>query len=110
MLADAFVSDIECPQRQDRDFNRAPNQVKQFIAGNDGLLRGEPVDFRNAAVLLVGTHETVDALGLCEYLLDDLLPGFDIFVPQADADFGTHQRASITHPTVSGWAVTPGRH
>ena len=67
MLPDTFISNIEGPSGQNRNFQGAGDQAIQFLAGHNRRIGSMAVDIGYFAVTFVGTHEVVDSICLLEY-------------------------------------------
>ena len=98
ILADAVIGDVERSEGQDRDIERATNEVEQLAAGHYRPFCRQAINLRNTAVLDIRAHQLVDALRLREYGLDEFFAPSDVLVPQAHADLGTHEWPRIADP------------
>ena len=79
-------------------------QSEKFAPGGDWPVRGLTVDFRNFALILVGTHEVIDTRRLIKHLFECEATSFGVVAPKVNAHLGAHQRAGITNPVCeSSW-------
>ncbi len=98
VLPDTVIGDVERTTCKNRNIQGAQYKAEQFIASLYGPGRCISIDFRNAAVLNVSTHEPIEPGNLGEHCRNCFRPELGIVVPQINTDLSAHVWLGLAIP------------